>query len=71
MMQTQSVHNPYSQNLPLYPTEGVYGQPVANDEIPVLEPDDDLRRAITAEEFKTAVIDRVRKYYHQKNQVCE
>jgi hypothetical protein len=51
----------------LYNNElATYGEPLSDHEIPALEPDDDLRRAISVEEFKKGVLARVREYYQRK-----
>jgi hypothetical protein len=66
-MSVQTTYNPNELVAPLYNTElATYGEPLSDHEIPALEPDDDLRRAISVEEFKKGVLARVREYYQRK-----
>jgi hypothetical protein len=63
-MNTQTINTNNDQASHLHhPDETVYGQPVPDSEIPVLEPDADVRQAITIDEFKERVLNRVREYY--------
>lgn len=63
-MNTQTINTNNDQTSHLYyANETIYGQPVPDSEIPVLEPDADVRQAITIDEFKKRVLNRVREYY--------
>jgi hypothetical protein len=71
-MSTQITYNQNGHVTPLYDTElAAYGQPLSDHDIPALEPDEDLRRAISVEDFKRGVLARVREYYKRKETQCE
>lgn len=61
-MTVQTTYNQNGSVTPLYNKKlATFGQPLSDHEIPALEPDEDLSRAISVEDFKKGVLARVRK----------